>query len=473
MICFSTGQTVNTNQTSNSLESLLKHRQQDFGSFCKIAGKASELSLACQTQPMIDERLMSARAIINTPREDREGDVIKPAGVQLENFRNNPVVLWEHGLGEITRPIAKCQHPDGRLAIEVDNEKISATSYFTTKSMESLQIFHLISEGLVRATSVRALPIKTSTRKTADSGIGIVLEQWELIEWSWGALGVNPDAIARTLDRGTIEGHKIVEPLLKSLRTVLPKKKHQISGWTFKGNDHSVERVSENDERHAQTNKSVDKPLILPNMLDNHQILVAGSCANSSNKSQQISASNTESDYDLEISVPLGALILKSISSCFLDLKNYLSTTSTVLENERIKSFLEKLLLTLESELTKLEKTYVVNYSQLKLQDENFGAWDKCVKSNLLFQLVKSPKMSEIDCRLKRTGSNIKSDSASQVQEFSDHQCQQIASVLKQTNQWFQQNLHSDENRMLNSVEELSRVVSELQQKVSNLLPQI
>lgn len=113
---------------------------------------------------------MSARAVINTPREDREGDVIKPAGVQLENFRKNPVVLWEHGLGEITRPIAKCQHPDGRLAIEVDNEKISATSYFTAKSMESLQIFHLITEGLVRATSVRALPCR---RCIAATGLSI------------------------------------------------------------------------------------------------------------------------------------------------------------------------------------------------------------------------------------------------------------------------------------------------------------
>ncbi len=396
---------------------------------------------------MIDERLMSARAIINTPREDREGDVIKPAGVQLENFRNNPVVLWEHGLGEITRPIAKCQHPDGRLAIEVDQEKITATSYFTSKSLESLQIFHLISEGLVRATSVRALPIKTSTRKTANSGIGIVLEQWELIEWSWGALGVNPDAIARTLDRGTIEGHKIVEPLKKSLTTVLPQKKHQIPGWTSTGTDHSVERESESDEMQAPTKVPV---------YDEHKR----------------SALNPENDYDLEMSVPLGAQILKSISSCFLDLKKQLRTTSTVLENECIRSFLEKLFLTLESEQEKLDKTFAENYSQLNLKDKNSEAWDRYDKSGSIFQLVNSPRVSEIAYRLNQTGLKKTPESASQIQEFSDLQCQQITDIFKQANLLSQQNLYSDESRLLENVEELSRVVRELQQKLSNLLPQ-
>ncbi len=194
---------------------------------------------------MIDERLMSARAIINTPREDREGDIIVPKGVHLENFRKNPVVLWEHGLGEITRPIAKCQHPDGNLALEVEEDQILATSYFTDKSLESLQIFHLIVEGLVRATSVRAVPIKSSTRKTSSDGIGIVLEEWELIEWSWGALGVNPDAIARTIDRGTIEGQKITEPLLKSLKSVLSPKSQTIPGWTQSSRNPSQATIHE------------------------------------------------------------------------------------------------------------------------------------------------------------------------------------------------------------------------------------
>ena len=175
---------------------------------------------------------MSARAVINTPREDREGDVIVPRGVHLENYRNNPVVLWEHGLGELTRPIAKCQQPDGKLALHVSDHEITATSFFTDKCLESLQIFHLIAEGLVRATSVRALPIKSAIRKTSNAGSGIILEEWELIEWSWGALGVNPDAIARTLDRGTIEGRKITAPLLKSLQAVLPADQISIPGWS-------------------------------------------------------------------------------------------------------------------------------------------------------------------------------------------------------------------------------------------------
>ena len=135
---------------------------------------------------------MSARAVINTPREDREGDVIVPRGVHLDNYRNNPVVLWEHGLGELTRPIAKCQQPDGKLALDVSDHEITATSFFTDKCLESLQIFHLIAEGLVRAASVRALPIKSAIRKTSNAGSGIILKEWELIGGSWGALGVNP-----------------------------------------------------------------------------------------------------------------------------------------------------------------------------------------------------------------------------------------------------------------------------------------
>ena len=115
---------MNTSNSDIPLQTILKDRTQKFGSFCSLADHSSDLSLLCHTQPVVDERLMSARAVINTPREDREGDVIVPRGVHLENYRNNPVVLWEHGLGELTRPIAKCQQPDGKLALDVSDPRI-------------------------------------------------------------------------------------------------------------------------------------------------------------------------------------------------------------------------------------------------------------------------------------------------------------------------------------------------------------
>lgn len=106
---------------------------------------------------------MSARAIINTPREDREGDVIVPRGVLLENYRKNPVVLWEHGLGEITRPIAKCQHSNGELALEVavlvylteeliNDNGLALESYVSKKVTEEMEF--MLGESIFNGNGV-------------------------------------------------------------------------------------------------------------------------------------------------------------------------------------------------------------------------------------------------------------------------------------------------------------------------------
>lgn len=324
---------------------------------------------------MIDERLMSARAIINTPREDREGDIIVPKGVHLENFRKNPVVLWEHGLGEITHPIAKCQHPDGNLALEVEVDQITATSYFTDKVLESLQIFHLIAEGLVRATSVRAVPIKSSTRKTSNDGIGVVLEEWELIEWSWGALGVNPDAIARTIDRGTIEGHKITEPLLKSLKSVLAPTSLAIPGWNHSTKKLSqemiqVERIDTAHEAVQVNGQSTDHSRNEKKTIDKNKPEGVKNTS-SHNKEERIQTEKvccqlSDSQDRQSQFVPLGAQILKSIHCSILELGSEVNVASISLENENVKSFLKTFLISLEKIRTSLEKSYIENYPYLK-----------------------------------------------------------------------------------------------------------
>lgn len=183
----------------------------------------------------VNTKAMSATAVINTPCEDREGDIIIPSGVILSQYETNPVVLWEHGLDGISKPIAKCVDPNGQLAVNVTDEQITATSYFTHLDRESSQVFHLIAAGIVRATSVRAMPVKSQPRR-AESGImGNLIEEWYLVEWSWGALGVNPEAIAKTLARGTIDGDRITEPLMKSLKKIAPEPVNFFKGITLPG----------------------------------------------------------------------------------------------------------------------------------------------------------------------------------------------------------------------------------------------
>lgn len=150
-------------------------------------------------------------------------------------------------------------------------------------------------------------------------------------------------------------------------------------------------------------------------------------------------------------------------------MKKHVRSKATELENEPVQSFLEKLLLTLEFEQENLKKTFAENYVQFKLFDDN----SEELNANNDSDSIDFLGASEITHRLKRIASKNHSESASQLHAFSDHQCQQIADVINRTNLLAQQKKFSDENRLLENVEALSRVVKELRQKVSDLLPQI
>lgn len=465
---------MKTQETKNSLQSILKSRQKNFGTFCRIADSSSDLSLACHAQPMIDEKLMSARAIINTPCEDREGDIIVPKGVHLKNFNKNPVVLWEHGFGEITRPIAKCQHPDGTLALEVEDDQILATSYFTDKSLESLQIFHLIAEGLVRATSVRAVPIKSSTRKTSNNGVGIILEEWELIEWSWGALGVNPDAIARTVQRGTIEGRNIADPLLKSLKSVLTPKKQMIPGWTTSEQKQMLEKSEDEDDRPIEE-RAAYKILSKGEMCDGNEPEKTDAFRpETKNYEEQTKiktngSRKTESTTSTTEEIPLGAKILKSIQFSVAELMSHINSTSVALENERVKSYLNTFLLSLENERVALEKIYKGNYSHLKIPAEHDE--EKLQNTGSMTCTSKDWLESDPIPRLQKSDYLGRLKVLSQSSNLTLHQRQLLTEILKQISPTRHRQLSYDEKTLEQNVEGLSQAVLELKQKLADLLP--
>lgn len=171
------------------------------------------------SSPAIDPGDMSVTATINTPAIDRDDEVILPSGVDVTNYTTNPVVLWEHGWGGIDTPIAKCEDQQGNLALEMSETEIVGTAYFTDRDMTSYQIFSLIDAGIIRATSIHVLPRpNTAQFKNLEDGRRIVVfPDTEMVEWSFGRIGVNPEAVRKICDDRKIAGEKIAESLLKSL----------------------------------------------------------------------------------------------------------------------------------------------------------------------------------------------------------------------------------------------------------------
>lgn len=204
---------------ANRLIKLLPNRATP-GRFYKLATADGVVSLAMDSvvAPAIDESRMCATAIISTPAPDRVRDVMVPRGIWLDDYRLNPVVLWEHGLAGITTPIAKSEHADGRMAIEVFDDRVEGTAYHTSKNQESANIFGLLAERIVRASSIRAGDnSKSSLSRGPDGQAVMVVSWWPLIEWSWGMVGVNPETVTKVLDRGRINGDKLAPTIRKSL----------------------------------------------------------------------------------------------------------------------------------------------------------------------------------------------------------------------------------------------------------------
>lgn len=179
------------------------------GSVYKLAPESNGLGQDVVNSPSIDQQAMSATAVICTPVVDRQGEIIMPDGVDSADWQKNPVILWEHGWdSRITTPIAKGVGPDGKLGLKLADNALEGTAWFTNKNAESAQIFDLIVEGIIRATSIHVVPVETEQQRS-DSQVVTVYPRSTLLEWSWGKIGVNPEAVLKVLNSGRLNSEPI------------------------------------------------------------------------------------------------------------------------------------------------------------------------------------------------------------------------------------------------------------------------
>jgi HK97 family phage prohead protease len=124
--------------------------------------------------------------IASTDAVDREGDILFPDGWELENYQDNPVILWAH---------ESWSYPIGRsLRTEVKNNRLVTEVEFTPMEVnpEGYRVYKLVEAGFVKAVSVGFRPRAWVWN---DEHAGYDFERNELLEISVVPVPANQEAL--------------------------------------------------------------------------------------------------------------------------------------------------------------------------------------------------------------------------------------------------------------------------------------
>lgn len=143
---------------------------------------------------------------INTGALDRYRTVIEPGGIDLRAYRENPVVLWDHGRGNDGRPIARAAWTTYMKA----EGCIASKAIFLDDEFAD-GIFKLYQVGALRGSSVAILPDPEASGRPSPEEIRkrpelatceCIYRKSELCEYSCVAVPGNGQALALAVSRG-------------------------------------------------------------------------------------------------------------------------------------------------------------------------------------------------------------------------------------------------------------------------------
>jgi hypothetical protein len=309
------------------------------------------------SRPYVNRSNMSARAIISTATEDRVGDILNPRGCSLKNYAKNPVVLYGHGLEDIKTPIGTSRDPSGNLAIEITDDVVMATCFFSQRSQEAAQIFELIDEGVIVATSVRETPFPGESRIKAINGRRVnFVNLWDLEEWSWCAIGVNPDAVAKAIRR-RVDGRQLSQSILKSLNAVMPPKRVLGVGSTMKTDDDEPDNDADDKKDDPAMPTVRDNPMDNPPVDSTKQVDVPGPRVGTL-------FNNTGSDVDDE--KPHGQKMIAATHESMKSLCKSIDQGRKQLENTDVHKWLDGVAKSLDEHCTTAEGLHQEQYPGAK-----------------------------------------------------------------------------------------------------------
>ncbi len=170
-------------------------------------------------------------AIITTGAVDRDGQIVKPEGIDITNYMRNPVVMYAHDYSAL--PVAKT------LRIRPEGDTLVAQFQFMPKGIYELAdaVHGAWDSGFLNATSIGFIPkhavdadgneIENASYHAAQ----ITLDQTELLEFSIVPVPANQEALRRALDVGMMKDEQ---------PAVEPREPAEKEGRVISGKDHAM-----------------------------------------------------------------------------------------------------------------------------------------------------------------------------------------------------------------------------------------
>lgn len=144
--------------------------------------------------------------IASTEDADRDGEIIKQAGWDLENFKTNPVILASHNYHSF--PIGKATD------IAIENGKLMFKAVFSQATEEAKQAYQLVKEGILNTFSVGFIP------REYDAKDQNIITRAELLEISLVSVPANARAVvvAKSFSDNTM-AHDLIKQWMLSEET--------------------------------------------------------------------------------------------------------------------------------------------------------------------------------------------------------------------------------------------------------------
>jgi hypothetical protein len=195
--------------------------------FVRKDRQGSRLALADARSTLlgVDEGKMCATFVISTDDPDRVDDVVTTKGIHLDNFKTNPIAFYGHQA--LILPIGKWADRDNdRCTIRLAEHRATGTCYFSQRSKQATDVFDLVVEGILRATSIgfnpMAEPVPRDGRKANPISLerGFVFPRVDLLEVSIVGIPAQPTATLVREYLAGAKGRRLDGPVRKSLQAL-------------------------------------------------------------------------------------------------------------------------------------------------------------------------------------------------------------------------------------------------------------